>query len=66
MGEISHDALGGVVDIEDLVEWSKDKQVCAYYLGRQLADKSEILLIPYNYLLDERLRNRHKIQVQNT
>jgi Rad3-related DNA helicase len=66
MGDISHDALGGVVDIEDLVEWSKDKQVCAYYLGRQLADKSEILLIPYNYLLDEKLRNRHKIQVANT
>ena len=66
MGDISHDALGGVVDIADLVEWSKDKQVCAYYLGRQLADKSEILLIPYNYLLDEKLRNRHKIQVANT
>ena len=65
MGEVDHDAVGGIVDIEELVQWSAEKQVCSYYLGRQLAEKAEILLIPYNYILDQRLRKRHKIEVAN-
>ena len=65
MPEIDHEAVGGIVDIEELVLWATEKQACPYYLGRQLAEKAEILLIPYNYLLDEKLRRRHKIEVAN-
>ena len=54
----------GVIDIEEIVEYSREKSVCAYFLGRAKAEKAEILLLPYNYLLDERLRKRHKIDVR--
>ena len=30
-----------------------------------MTDKADILLIPYNYLLDEKMRKRHKIEVAN-
>jgi len=56
---------GGILDIEDLVTWSTKRVSCAYYLGRRLAEKAEIILLPYNYLLDPRLRTRHKLEVAN-
>ena len=66
LGEVKHEAVGGgVVDIEELVAWSTEKEVCPYFLSKELSDKSDILLMPYNYLLDERMRKRHKIEVAN-
>ena len=59
------DYPAGVIDIEELVNFSREKSVCAYYLGRSKAEKAEVLLLPYNYLLDEKLRKRHKIDVSN-
>lgn len=45
--------------------FGREKSVCAYYLGRTKAEKAEVLLLPYNYLLDAKLRKRHKIEVAN-
>ena len=39
MGEVKIESLGGIIDIEELVSWGTEKQVCPYYLGRQLTDK---------------------------
>ena len=33
MPELDHNAVGGVVDIEELVSWATEKSVCPYYLG---------------------------------
>ena len=62
---IKSDFPAGILDIEELVQFSREKSVCAYYLGRSKAEKAEVLLLPYNYLLDEKLRKRHKIDVSN-
>ena len=59
------DYPAGIIDIEELVQFAQEKSVCAYYLGRSKAEKAEVLLLPYNYLLDEKLRKRHKIEVAN-
>ena len=57
-----HDSLA---DIQELVSWSKKEQVCPYYLARKMSKTADLLLIPYNYLLDPKLRKRHKIDIKN-
>ena len=33
MGEVNMKALGGIIDIEELVAWGTEKECCPYYLG---------------------------------
>lgn len=39
-------------DIEELVSMAKQHEFCPYYLGRGLSPRAELVLMPYNYLLD--------------
>ncbi len=49
-------AQGEVMDIEDLVKSNAKKRMCPYYLSRDLAPKADLVFLPYNYLLDDRIR----------
>ncbi|CAN0138628.1 unnamed protein product, partial [Ectocarpus fasciculatus] len=54
-----------VPDIEELVSLAKKHEFCPYYLGRGHAPRAELVLMPYNYLLDPGTRRGIKINWSN-
>jgi len=54
-----------VMDIEDLVEVGKAKRICPYFYSRDTSVNSEIIFMPYNYLLDNSIRKTLKISWEN-
>ena len=38
---------------------------CPYYLNRMRAEKADIVLMPYNYIADSRIRDRMKINLRD-
>lgn len=54
-----------VLDIEDLVKLGKNDKICPYYYSRESAAHSEIVLLPYNYLLDANMRKKTNINWNN-
>lgn len=50
-----------VSDIEELVSLARQHEFCPYYLGRGQAPSSELVLMPYNYLLDPSARRGIKV-----
>lgn len=53
----------GPHDIEDLLTVGKDHRGCPYYAAVELAKDAELILCPYNYLLDVGIRNARDIHV---
>lgn len=46
-----------VMDIEQLVQLGREDRVCPYFFSRDVATKSELILLPYNYLIDGSIRS---------
>jgi Fanconi anemia group J protein len=40
------------MDVEELVDYGKTFQLCPYYLAREGAESAEIIMCPYNYIVD--------------
>lgn len=40
------------MDVEDLVSFGKDRRLCPYFLAREAVQYSEIIMCPYNYLIE--------------
>jgi hypothetical protein len=40
------------LDIEDLVAFGKKRRLCPYFLAREASQYSEIIMCPYNYLIE--------------
>lgn len=55
-----------VLDIEELVRVGKKLKCCPYYASKEFLDDAEIIFMPYNYLLDPKMRKANKIDLQNT
>lgn len=55
-----------VVDIEDLVRVGKKLKCCPYYVAKEFLDDADIIFMPYNYLLDPKMRKANKIDLKNT
>ena len=49
------------MDIEEIHSLGISRNFCPYYLNRMRAEKADIVLMPYNYIADARIRNRLKI-----
>lgn len=45
-----------VIDIEDLVEVGKKHKCCPYFLSKELKQQTDMVFMPYNYLIDPRAR----------
>ena len=46
-----------ILDIEDLLQTGENgRGACPYYLSRELGHTADLVLVPYNYVLDPRLR----------
>ena len=45
------------MDIEDLYKLGQNHQFCPFYVSREKKNTSELLLMPYNYALDPKIRD---------
>lgn len=45
-----------IVDIEDLVTMGKSHKFCPYFMAKEFKSTSDIVFMPYNYLLEPRFR----------
>ena len=50
------DANGDALDIEDLVRWGKKRKICPFFASREGWEEADLILLPYNYILDPRTR----------
>ncbi len=56
-----------IMDIEDLLAFGQKHQVCPFYATREMLIHADLLLMPYNYLLDSKVSSAHKnIQYTNS
>jgi regulator of telomere elongation helicase 1 len=51
-----------VADIEDAVAFGKRNSKCSYYGSREAANVADLILMPYNYLLDTTIRSSLRIE----
>ena len=51
------------LDIEELVSVANHLNKCAYYLNKKDMLSADLVLLPYQYLLDESIRKKMKIQL---
>jgi regulator of telomere elongation helicase 1 len=54
-----------VMDIEDLVSYGTKSCVCPYYMTQKAFPESDIIFLPYNYILDPVARKSQNIDLNN-
>ena len=54
------------LDIEDLHQLAKEKQFCPYYAMKERANGADLIFMPYNYLVDEKIRENFEINFENS
>ena len=55
-----------ITDVEDLHKLGKAHVVCPYYLQKSRIQFSDLILMPYNYLIDPKIRENFKIDYRNS
>lgn len=55
-----------ILDIEDLRRFGDTHDSCPYYVSKQRIEHAEILFMPYNYLIEPKLRKTNEINLQNS
>jgi len=60
------DSSRRILDIEDLLQTGENgRGPCPYYLSRELGHTADLVLVPYNYVLDPRLRAGLAVEWKN-
>lgn len=54
-----------ILDIEDLGKFGEKFQCCPYYASRKLMQNAEVVFLPYNYLLDPKIRSANQINLKD-
>lgn len=55
-----------MLDVEDLVKMGRSNGICPYFYSRDVSTKADLVLLPYNYLLDSSIRNTLKLKWENS
>lgn len=50
-----------VMDIEELVKLGNHRKICPYFHSREFSQSADLVLLPYNYLLDSSIRRTVKL-----
>uniref|UniRef100_A0A7E4VEZ0 Helicase ATP-binding domain-containing protein n=1 Tax=Panagrellus redivivus TaxID=6233 RepID=A0A7E4VEZ0_PANRE len=53
-----------VMDIEDLVNTAKKLKHCPYYRTQGMVSKADLILLPYNYVFDPKVRDAMKVPLK--
>ncbi|XP_050353317.1 Fanconi anemia group J protein homolog isoform X2 [Nymphalis io] len=62
---LNHKTLPPAFDQTDLIEAGERLKACPFYAARDMASGANIVLCPYNYLVDPGIRNSMKINLQD-
>ena len=54
------------LDIEELHKHAKEKLFCPYYVNKDRASGADLIFMPYNYLVDEKIRENFEINFENS
>ena len=54
------------LDIENLHKEAQYHQFCPYYVVKDRANFADIVFMPYNYLIDEKIRENYEIDWSNS
>lgn len=57
--------VDAIMDIEELAVFGKKHNACPYYLSKEIQSNSDIIFLPYNYLIDSNARKAQNIDVKN-
>ena len=55
-----------VADIEDLHKQAERHKFCPYYAQKDRVSSADLVFMPYNYLIDEKIRENFEINFENT
>ena len=53
-------------DIEDLHKLALKHEFCPYYATKERATQADLIFMPYNYLIDEKIRENFDVNFSNT
>ena len=56
---------GGMPDIEDLARIAEEHDACPYFLAQTASVDSDIIVCPYNYILDPSVRKNSRMNLRN-
>ena len=54
------------LDIEDLIKLGKQNSICPYYLSKSRVAGSDIVVLPYQYILNSHIRKQLQINLKNS
>lgn len=55
-----------ILDIEDLVRNGLKHECCPFYVSREIVKSARIIFMPYNYLIDPKIRESNQIDLRNS
>eukprot|EP00871_Galdieria_phlegrea_P002921 jgi/Galph1/362/GphlegSOOS_G5110.1 len=55
--EVFEQVEHNILDMEDLFLLGKKEKVCPFYLTKEIEPNSEVIFLPYNYVVNQRLRS---------
>ncbi|EFO17178.2 hypothetical protein LOAG_11323 [Loa loa] len=62
--DLLYNGNGLVPDIEEVINISQKHRYCPYFRNRTVYENADLILLPYNYIVDPSLRHKHNIQLK--
>lgn len=63
--DMKNEIISEIIDIEDLVSLGKEMKVCPYYSSKLAIDHAHIVLLPYQMLLNDKIRSQFNLEMKN-
>ena len=54
------------LSIEDLHKHAHERTFCPYFLNKDRVQAADLIFMPYNYLIDEKIRENYEVQYANS